>query len=328
MAAEMNLSPDKCAVPLSQKSQQNQLETMPLPRAQPLSLDQLVSPEDPTQLYDDLKKIVECAEFFHAISTKTQNKVTLKKVDLTQRNLKLFISELSILKRSSHPNIVEYIDSYLVKDQLWIVQEIRECCLTDILDQFESIQMTEDQIAHVCRETLRALWYLHNQHIIHRDIKSDNILMGLDGSCKITDFGFSAQLNAQSKRQTVAGTSYWMAPEVIKGEEYGPKVDVWSLGIMAHEMYEGEPPYMDKDPIKALFLIVSKGRPPFKNSKGVSPEFKDFVDVATRMDPDDRPSTKEMLQHPFLKKRVDVKEIIPLVEKAKEYKEEEVDWLE
>ena len=125
---------------------------MPLPRAQPLSLDQLVSPEDPTQLYDDLKKIVECAEFFHAISTKTQNKVTLKKVDLTQRNLKLFISELSILKRSSHPNIVEYIDSYLVKDQLWIVQEIRECCLTDILDQFESIQMTEDQIAYVCRE--------------------------------------------------------------------------------------------------------------------------------------------------------------------------------
>jgi serine/threonine protein kinase len=110
----------------------------------------------------------------------------------------------------------------------------------------------------------------------------------------LADFGFSAQLNAQSKRQTVAGTSYWMAPEVIKGEEYGPKVDVWSLGIMAHEMFEGEPPYMEKDPIKALFLIVSKGRPPFK--KAVSPEFKNFVEIATRMDPDERPSTKEMLQ--------------------------------
>jgi serine/threonine protein kinase len=87
-----------------------------------------------------------------------------------------------------------------------------------------------------------------------------------------------------------------MAPEVIKGEEYGPKVDVWSLGIMAHEMLEGEPPYMEKDPIKALFLIVSKGRPPFKNAKGVSPEFKNFVEIATRMDPDERPTCKEMLQ--------------------------------
>ena len=88
-----------------------------------------------------------------------------------------------------------------------------------------------------------------------------------------------------------------MAPEIIRGEEYGAKVDVWSLGIMAHEMYEGEPPYMEKDPIKALFLIASKGRPPFKGKKEVvSPEFKDFVEIATHMDSEDRPSAEDLLQ--------------------------------
>lgn len=201
--------------------------------------------------------------------------------------------------------------------------------LTDVIFANENL-LTEAHIACVCWKVLLGLEYLHSRPrpVIHRDIKSDNILVGVDGSCKITDFGFSAQSNAQTKRQTVAGTSYWMAPEVIKGEEYGPKVDVWSLGIMAHEMYEGEPPYMEKDPIKALFLIVSKGRPPFKNANKLSPEFKNFVEIATKMDADDRPTTTELLQHPFLEKRCDMSVILPLVEKAREYKDENVDWLE
>lgn len=87
-----------------------------------------------------------------------------------------------------------------------------------------------------------------------------------------------------------------MAPEVVTSQQYGPKVDIWSLGIMAQEMVEGEPPYMEESAIKALFLIASKGRSPFKEPHKLSNLFKDFVNQCTRMDPDQRPSSSELLQ--------------------------------
>jgi len=241
-----------------------------------------------------------------------------------QKNLKLLLTEIDIMKNSHHKNIVQYFDSYVVDERLlWVVMELMAGgCLTDVLEQFDTIQMTEQMIAHVCLETLEGLKYIHSLHRIHRDIKSDNILLGAKGEVKLADFGYAAQLTAQrDKRQTIVGTPYWMAPELIRGQEYDVKVDIWSLGIMAMEMAEGEPPYMDFPPLRALFLITTKGIPPLKESDKWSNEFQNFVAQCLEKDAEKRPEASTLLSHPFLKTACKPTDLVPLIEQAKRLKD-------
>jgi len=278
----------------------------PLPSERPLTLDQLVSQEDPTQLFMDMKKIGEGAagEVFVATSRSDGKKVAVKKMALNGESLKLLITEISIMKSSHHDNVVDYIASYIVEEQLWVVMEFMGGgCLTEVLEQFANVKMTEGQIALVCLETLKALCYVHSLHRIHRDIKSDNILLNDEGEVKVADFGYAAQLTQQQqKRNTVVGTPYWMAPELIRGHDYGVKVDIWSLGIMAMEMAEGEPPYMEFPPLRALFLITTKGIPELKEPNKWSAEFRSFVSMCLNKEVEDRPDGPALLKHPFLQK--------------------------
>ncbi|SPO02772.1 probable protein kinase CHM1 [Cephalotrichum gorgonifer] len=230
--------------------------------------------------------------------------VAIKQMDLAHQPRKeLIVNEIMVMRDSRHRNIVNFLDAFLRNNnaELWVVMEFMEGgALTDVIDNNPTI--TEDQISTICLETCRGLQHLHSQKIIHRDIKSDNVLLDARGNVKITDFGFCAKLTeTKSKRATMVGTPYWMAPEVVKQKEYGPKVDIWSLGIMAIEMIESEPPYLNEEPLKALYLIATNGTPRLKKPDKISKDLKAFLSVCLCVEVKCRASADELLLHDFLR---------------------------
>ncbi|XP_042889125.1 serine/threonine-protein kinase PAK 3-like isoform X2 [Penaeus japonicus] len=300
-------------VPTKPKSKEEQREEV-LAR-----LRQVVSVGNPQKKYRLQQKIGQGASgaVYTALDLKTGELVAVKQMILDkQPRQELIINEILVMQKSRHLNIVNYLDSYLVDGELWVIMEyLAGGSLTDVVTE---TCMEEGHIAAVCREVLQALQFLHEKNIIHRDIKSDNILLGMNGEIKITDFGFCAQLSPEkTKRTTMVGTPYWMAPEVVHRKQYGPSVDLWSLGIMAIEMLEGEPPYMNEDPVRALYLIASNGKPRIKDRDKLSPHFCDFLDKCLVVDNNKRPSASQLLQHPFLRCAQPLPNLRALIEAAR-----------
>ncbi|EDN99594.1 conserved hypothetical protein [Sclerotinia sclerotiorum 1980 UF-70] len=288
-------------------------------------LKQICTEGDPRDIYKELTKIGQGASggVYTGYERGTNRLVAIKQMNLEQQPKKdLIINEILVMKDSSHPNIVNFIDSFLVTGELWVIMEYMEGgSLTDVVT-FNI--MSEGQIAAVCRETLKGLQHLHSKGVIHRDIKSDNILLSMDGNIKLTDFGFCAQINeAHNKRTTMVGTPYWMAPEVVTRKEYGRKVDIWSLGIMAIEMIEGEPPYLTESPLRALYLIATNGTPAIKNEQDLSPVFRDFLYFALKVDPEKRASAHDLLRHDFMKQCTELVQLAPLVRSARNARAQE-----
>uniref|UniRef100_A0A8C2FTG5 non-specific serine/threonine protein kinase n=1 Tax=Cyprinus carpio TaxID=7962 RepID=A0A8C2FTG5_CYPCA len=228
-------------------------------------------------------------------------------------------AEYNILKAlSDHPNVVKFFGMFYKKDvkigdQLWLVLEL--CNGGSVTDLAKGMlkrgdRMEEPIIAYILHEALMGLQHLHINKTIHRDIKGNNILLTTEGGIKMVDFGVSAQLtNTRLRRNTSVGTPFWMAPEVIACEQqldstYDERCDVWSLGITAIELGDGDPPLADLHPMRALFKIPRNPPPTLHQPELWSNDFNDFICKCLIKDFELRPSVFDLLQHVFIKQIV------------------------
>ncbi|CAL8358420.1 unnamed protein product [Merluccius merluccius] len=253
---------------------------------------------------------------------KTGQLAAIKVMEVTEEEEEEIKLEINMLKSySHHRNIATYYGAFIKKSpagqdhHLWLVMEYCGAgSVTDLVKKTKGNCFKEDWIAYICREVLRGLSHLHSHHVIHRDIKGQNVLLTENAEVKLVDFGVSAQLDKTvGRRNTFIGTPYWMAPEVIACDEnpdatYDYRSDLWSLGITALEMAEGAPPLCDMHPMRALFLIP-RNPPPKLKTKKWSKRFLSFMDRCLVKNHQLRPSAEALLRHAFVKDLVNERQV-------------------
>ncbi|XP_077047201.1 serine/threonine-protein kinase PAK 3-like [Agelaius phoeniceus] len=283
-----------------------------------------VSEAEPAEKYLEVEQIGHGAfgTVYKGLDRATGGEVAIKKMSLRGQNRERAVNEILLLKDKKNPNIVNSLDSFLVDGDLWLVMEYMDGgTLRDIVRQ---TRMAEGEMAAVSRECLQGLDFLHSNRVIHRDLKSSNILLGMDGSVRLADFGLCAQLSPeQDQRSSMVGTAHWMAPEVVTRSPYGPKVDIWSFGIVTIEMVEGEPPYFRETAAMARALIRQNGTPQLQEPRRLSALLRDFLECSLEPDEERRWAAQELLQHPFLSSAKPLSSLTPLITAAKNLREQQ-----
>uniref|UniRef100_A0A7S0M8Q2 Non-specific serine/threonine protein kinase n=1 Tax=Cryptomonas curvata TaxID=233186 RepID=A0A7S0M8Q2_9CRYP len=282
--------------------------------------------EDPAGRYDmSVKPIGQggMGTIYLGQDRRTDRRVAVKKLSLAKNtDMKALHNEIAMMQTCKHVTVVEYVETFMFDNSLFVIMELMDGgSLTNLIQVYQrnKATMREDEVAALMKGSMRAVAHLHSLGRIHRDIKSDNILVNTAGEVKLADFGFCVQLTLETQmRHSMVGTPYWMAPELVRGQEYDQKVDVWSLGIMMIEILEWEPPFLREQPLRALYLIATKGVPKLKEEAKYSPALLSFYSSCLTTDPKRRSSAAELLEHPFLATACAPQRIATMVAESKQ----------
>ncbi|XP_043920489.1 myosin-IIIa [Protopterus annectens] len=284
------------------------------PSRKKLDFESFPDPSDTWEITETIGKGTY-GKVFKVLNKINGSKAAVKVLDPVHDIDEEIETEYNILKNlSDHLNVVKFYGMYYKKDvkngdRLWLVLEL--CTGGSVTDLVKGLlkrgeRMDESIIAYILHEALMGLQHLHTNNTIHRDIKGNNILLTTEGGVKLVDFGVSAQLsNTRLRRNTSVGTPFWMAPEVIACEQqldstYDARCDIWSLGITAIELADGDPPLSDLHPMRALFKIPRNPPPTVQHPDLWSTDFLDFINKCLTKDFEHRPAVSELLLHPFV----------------------------
>ncbi|KAI1731753.1 protein kinase domain-containing protein [Ditylenchus destructor] len=268
---------------------------------------ELFSTKDPEVRFDELMEIGHGSfgVVFSAFDKETKETVAIKKLGFTGKQAKGkwadIVREVRFLKNIRHSHIVEYKACFLKEHTCWLTMEYCIGSLWKIV-HIHKEPIFECEIAAICEQALLGLQYLHSMKRIHRDVKAENILLTCSGNVKLADFG-SASLACPA--QSFVGTTYWIAPEVIKamGEgQYDERADIWSFGITCIELAERRPPLFNMNAMSALYRIAENGPPSLSTAEPWSERFHSFVEQCLQKDPRERLSADACLNHPFITK--------------------------
>ncbi|KAJ3609879.1 hypothetical protein NHX12_021973 [Muraenolepis orangiensis] len=277
---------------------------------------------DPEEIWDIIGELGDGAfgKVFKAQNKQNGTLAAAKVIDTkTEEELEDYMVEIDILASCDHFHIVKLLDAFYYEGKLWILIEFCAGGAVDAIMLELERPLTEPQIRVVCRQTLEALAYLHDNKVIHRDLKAGNILLSISGDVKLADFGVSAQnTKTIQRRDSFIGTPYWMAPEVVmcetsKDRPYDFKADIWSLGVTLIELAQIEPPNHEMNPMRVLLKIAKSEPPTLMQPSRWSPEFRDFLKKALDKN------------HPFVSSVADNRPLRELIAEAKAEVTEEIE---
>ena len=229
----------------------------------------------------------------------TNQIVAIKKIikkGKKEKELKNLRQEIDILHRLYHENIIQCLDSFETNTEFCLVTELATGQLYEIVQ--EDKKLPENEIKNIALQLTSALFYLHSNNIIHRDIKPQNVLISASGIIKICDFGFARAIDNKTMITSIKGTPLYMAPELLKEYPYNKKADLWSLGVILYELYVGQPPFYTNS-FNVLMNKIMKEE--IRYPESMSSDFKDFLRGLLVKNPKDRWDWPKILDHPFLK---------------------------